>query len=1147
MFQNGQTSSVASRSASSSVKDFTPSPRRTPASRRERISTTSEKDRTLSHRPATDRSISSVSPMQRTRSDSGPHLSYPSSSFSSNHNDKFFLLSDPTIFNTPIHSEPTYPYSRARQTLFGNLNNWKARSLPLTPTASPAKVPSRERRVYFPETSKSSPYYKERVFSPGKVRYYPGTESTVSSTDSSFLSLKDSNPNEALLKYKMKYESPNTNLGKKIEDEVSVGRIVSTAQLSVRDLETNNLSMDTVEDKDYIPGHSTAEETKDVTLGDIRPWRLPLSTPSDKKHPQRVTWKMQPKISSEPPGNYSKIPRPETLQTNFSNTKTKFSRISTDDVLDPSLKRTVALKSPNRIQPLHLNIEIAPQNISESPSGESVICGIALRMEEAVVRPRKVFTYHTPPIRKSITGLDVKHGMFTPKSVFEPKNYAIRNLFPKSPSETDYLEELEDLDHFLEDQDQSPGLNNTIEWETQSLVNTGLNSTSTVSSSTNRTPPSSLETKPLNRTCDVSSVTPECNAIRTRIKPHSTNSRSKFAMSPKSHASESPSETDYFAELEDLDRFLEDQDRSPRLNNTIELETQSPLNTKVFARHTPPIRKTRFDEKRGMITPKSVFQPKMYAIRNLFPKSPASESPSETYIAELEDLDRFLEDQDRSPRLNNTIEWETQSPINTGLDCTSTVSSSTNRTPSSSLETKALNRTCDVSAVTPEYNAIRTHIKPHSTNSRSKFAMSPKSHASESPSETDYFAEFEDLDRFLEDQDQSPRLNNTIELETQSPLNTKVFARHTPPIRKTRFDEKRGMITPKSVFQPKVYAIRNLFPKSPASESPSETYIAELEDLDRFLEDQDRSPRLNNTIEWETQSAINTGLDGTSTVSSSTNRTPSSSLETKALNRTCDVSAVTPEYNTIRTHIKPHSTNSRSNFATSPKSHASESPSEKDYFAELEDLDRFLEDQDQSPRLNNTIELETQSPLNTKVFARHTPPIRKTRFDEKRGMITPKSVFQPKVYAIRNLFPNSPASESPSETYIAELEDLDRFLEDQDRSPRLNNTIEWETQSPINTGLDSTSTVSSSRNRTPSSSVETKALNRTCDVLAVTPEYNAIRTRIKPHLTNSRSNFSLSPQENILAAQDGLRRNDYASTLRSPRRHYPEKSIQNQT
>ncbi|GFY38020.1 uncharacterized protein TNIN_328281, partial [Trichonephila inaurata madagascariensis] len=484
MFQNGQNGSVASRSASSSEKDFTSSSRLTPASRRERISTASEKDRTLSPRLDTDRSVPSVSPMQHTRSDPGLHLSYPSSSLSSNHNDKFFSRSDPAIFDAPINSEPTYPYSRSAQMLFGNLNNLKTRSLPLTPTASPGKKSSGERRVSFIGTRRSS-YYKERVFS-------PGTESTVSSTRSSFLSLKDSNPSEALLKYQMKYESPSTNLEKTL-DEVSVEGNVPTAQQTVRDLETNNVSMDSVEDRDYNPELSpTREEIRDVALGDIRQWRLPLSTPSGKKHPQRVTWKMQPKISSEPLGNYSKIQRPEPLPTKFSNKKTKFSRISTDDFLDTSLKRRVALKSPNRIEPLHLNIEIAPQNISESPSGERVICGIALRMEEAAVRPRKVFAHHTPPIRKSITGFDEKRGMFTPKSVFEPKNYAIRNLFPKSqasesPTETDYLEELEDLDRFLEDQDRSPRLNNTIEWETQSPVNTRFDSTSTVSSSTNRT------------------------------------------------------------------------------------------------------------------------------------------------------------------------------------------------------------------------------------------------------------------------------------------------------------------------------------------------------------------------------------------------------------------------------------------------------------------------------------------------------------------------------------------------------------------------------------------------------------------------------------------------------------------------------------
>ncbi|GIY76761.1 uncharacterized protein CDAR_55641 [Caerostris darwini] len=45
------------------------------------------------------------------------------------------------------------------------------------------------------------------------------------------------------------------------------------------------------------------------------------------------------------------------------------------------------------------------------------------------IKPRKVFNYYTPPITQSVRRFDRKYGMFTPKSVFQRRHYAIRNLF----------------------------------------------------------------------------------------------------------------------------------------------------------------------------------------------------------------------------------------------------------------------------------------------------------------------------------------------------------------------------------------------------------------------------------------------------------------------------------------------------------------------------------------------------------------------------------------------------------------------------------------------------------------------------------------------------------------------------------------------
>ncbi|GFT06732.1 hypothetical protein NPIL_509931 [Nephila pilipes] len=62
------------------------------------------------------------------------------------------------------------------------------------------------------------------------------------------------------------------------------------------------------------------------------------------------------------------------------------------DIVDTSLTKTVTLDSPNRTHPLQLNIELAPKSISPSPSGEHVLCDIALGMGEALATSERLST-----------------------------------------------------------------------------------------------------------------------------------------------------------------------------------------------------------------------------------------------------------------------------------------------------------------------------------------------------------------------------------------------------------------------------------------------------------------------------------------------------------------------------------------------------------------------------------------------------------------------------------------------------------------------------------------------------------------------------------------------------------------------------------
>ncbi|GBM41810.1 hypothetical protein AVEN_122434-1 [Araneus ventricosus] len=190
----------------------------------------------------------------------------------------------------------------------------------------------------------------------------------------------------------------------------------------------------------------------------------------------------------------------------YTDPRAKILNIPPGDDLDvPSgIKKTVTIASPGREKPLHLNVQVAPKSISQSPSGEHIICDIAVGVEEAVIKPRKVAGYFTPPATETVRRYDRKHGMFTPRSVFKKGHYAIRNIFDVSPHTPS---------------PRPPPLDTTIEWEHDYLnrlygagpSGAGLNTTFTRSPSPglNRTfdvgPASPPGAYALNRTFDSSS------------------------------------------------------------------------------------------------------------------------------------------------------------------------------------------------------------------------------------------------------------------------------------------------------------------------------------------------------------------------------------------------------------------------------------------------------------------------------------------------------------------------------------------------------------------------------------------------------------------------------------------------------------------
>ncbi|KAF8763385.1 hypothetical protein HNY73_021573 [Argiope bruennichi] len=179
-----------------------------------------------------------------------------------------------------------------------------------------------------------------------------------------------------------------------------------------------------------------------------------------------------------------------------------------DDLDIPSgMKKTVTITSPGKQKPLHLNVEVAPKGISQSPSGRHILCDVSVGVEEAVIKPQRYAGYFTPPVTETVRRYDRKHGMFTPRSVFKKGHYAVRNIFDVSPQAPS---------------PRSPPLNTTIEWEHDWLNRMYGASPPGAGLNTTFTRPSPPGTQVLNRTFDLAPPGAGLNTTFTRPSPPGT-------------------------------------------------------------------------------------------------------------------------------------------------------------------------------------------------------------------------------------------------------------------------------------------------------------------------------------------------------------------------------------------------------------------------------------------------------------------------------------------------------------------------------------------------------------------------------------------------------------------------------------------------
>ncbi|GBL83872.1 hypothetical protein AVEN_100785-1 [Araneus ventricosus] len=145
-----------------------------------------------------------------------------------------------------------------------------------------------------------------------------------------------------------------------------------------------------------------------------------------------------------------------------------------------SIKKTFSIPSPGQREQVQIDVEIIPQDIRRSPSGQRVVCDVAVELQEAAFKPprriekRYKVVRGTPPISQTVgRRVDRRYGMFTPRTVIRRGHVGVRRpLFagdfesPDSPWGTGRRThpELMDLPQHAPSP-RPPRLDTTIEWE----------------------------------------------------------------------------------------------------------------------------------------------------------------------------------------------------------------------------------------------------------------------------------------------------------------------------------------------------------------------------------------------------------------------------------------------------------------------------------------------------------------------------------------------------------------------------------------------------------------------------------------------------------------------------------------------------------
>ncbi|GBL83885.1 hypothetical protein AVEN_100794-1 [Araneus ventricosus] len=172
--------------------------------------------------------------------------------------------------------------------------------------------------------------------------------------------------------------------------------------------------------------------------------------------------------------------RPPSEMLDFSGLQGGGSFLASPEDSASSGKKTFAIPSPGKMEQLQMDVEIIPQDIRRSPSGERVVCDVAVQMQEAALRPprriekRYQVVRGTPPISQTVgRRVDRRYGMFTPRTVIRRGHVGVRRpLFagdfesPDSPWGTGRRThpELMDLPQHAPSP-RPPRLDTTIEWE----------------------------------------------------------------------------------------------------------------------------------------------------------------------------------------------------------------------------------------------------------------------------------------------------------------------------------------------------------------------------------------------------------------------------------------------------------------------------------------------------------------------------------------------------------------------------------------------------------------------------------------------------------------------------------------------------------